>query len=283
MSTTFDRASFILSALVAFLYVYFLPGDVVLRSVIVFGQAHFLISYIYRNKSGRLDAKYIAKFLFLCVTLGLTCAYIYFHLAWFPVIIFVTLMAFVLHYFFDELKISNLNIENRLFGGLAAFFAFATTFVRMIFHVEGTPLYLFCVLSAFFSVLFTYFLFSKTENRAGQVKIFIFFLLNVVVPIYLTFSSGGVDIFKISGFIILFHYIRWYLRYLERFRGTTELDLYFDFIIWTHIFIVLVYFEYVLSPDVGILYGFYSPLYFYAWTLVHIILSIRKDDYQLLL
>jgi len=282
MSTTFDRISFLVSALAAFLYVYLLPGDVVLRSVIVFGQAHFLISYIYRNKSGKIDKTYLLKFLLLCVFLGFTCAYIYFHLAWFPVIIFVTLMTFVLHYFFDELKISNLDIDNKLFGALAAFFAFASIFLRMIFHVGPTVLYLCCVLSAFFSVLFTYFLFSKTENRFGQLKVFLFFLLNVSVPIYLTFN-GGVDILKISGFIILFHYIRWYLRYFERFRGTAELDLYFDFIILSHIFVILAFFEYVLSPNVGILYGFYSPLYFYAWTLIHIILSIRKEDYKLAL
>lgn len=280
LSATFGKISFVICALAALLYVYLLPGDVVLRSVIVFGQAHFLIAYIYRNKVGRIDKPYIFKFLALTISLGLACAYIYFHLAWFPLLIFVTLTAFVLHYFLDEIKISGLETQNRLFGALAAFFAFCSILLRLIFSVHGTILYLCCVLAAFFSVLFTYYLFSEKKDRQTQIQVFIFFILNIIVPTYLAFY-GGVDIFKISGFIILFHYLRWYLRYAERFYKTPEFDLYFDFVIWIHIFIILTFFQYVLSPDVGILYGFFSPLYFYAWTLIHIILSVRKNDYVL--
>lgn len=102
------------------------------------------------------------------------------------------------------------------------------------------------------------------------------------VPLYFAFY-GGSNVYQISAFIIMFHYIRWYLLYFVKLHGTPEQRVFLDFVIWVHVFVVLTFFQYSLSPGVSVGYAFYSPLFFYGWTLVHIILSIRKKDYAIAL
>jgi hypothetical protein len=275
-----DLICLITSSVAALLYVLYLPNDVLLRSVIAFGQAHFLISYIYRLKSGKMDRAYVTNFLLLTVILGFALTYVYWHDVWFPVVIFVTLTIFVLHYFLDELLIAKVPAQNPAFGAFAAFFAFAAVFAQLLFSAGPLVLYTLTALTALCSLFFVYYLFSDSGDRLMQGQVLLFFLLNIGVPLYFAFY-GGSNVYQISAFIIMFHYIRWYLLYFTKLYGTAELRVFLDFVIWVHIFVMITFFQYSLSPGVNLLYGFYSPLFFYGWTLVHIILSIRKKDYAI--
>lgn len=275
-----DLLCLLISSIAAFLYVIYFPSDVLLRSIIAFGQAHFLISYIYRIKSGKFDRTYATNFLLLTIGLGLVLTYVYWHNQFFPLVIFVTLTVFVLHYFLDELLIAKVPAKNPIFGALAAFFAFSAVFARMLFMAGPAVIYTCAALAAVCSLFFIYYLFADEADRLMQVQILVFFLLNVGVPLYFAFY-GGSNMYQISAFIIMFHYIRWYLLYFVKLYGTAELKVFLDFVLWIHIFVIITFFQYALSPGVSIGYAFYSPLFFYGWTLVHIILSIRKKDYAI--
>ncbi|MBP9757050.1 MAG: hypothetical protein KBD06_00460 [Candidatus Pacebacteria bacterium] len=277
-----DLWCLIVSIIASLLYVIYLPNDVLLRSVIAFGQAHFLISYIYRLKSGKMDRSYITNFLLLTIGIGLVLAYVYAHTAWFPLVIFVTLTVFVLHYFMDELLITRVPAKNPVFGAIAAFLAFAAVLAQMLFGTGPAILYALTGLTAFFSLFFVYYLFSEEGDRITQTQVLIFFLLNIGVPLYFAYY-GGSNVYQLSAFIIMFHYIRWYLLYFVKLYGTPELRIFLDFVTWVHVLVIVTFFQYSLAPGVSFGYLFYSPLFFYGWTLVHIILSIRKKDYQIAL
>lgn len=282
MRNRIDLICLIASVAASLLYVIYLPNDVLLRSVIAFGQAHFLISYIYRIKSGKMDRAYVTNFLLLTIGIGLALAYVYSHEAWFPLVIFVTLTVFVLHYFLDELLIAKVPAKNPVFGAIAAFLAFSAVFAQMLFHTGPTVLYALTAATVFFSMFFIYYLFGEDGDRVVQGQVLVFFLLNIITPLYFAYY-GGSNVYQLSAFIIMFHYIRWYLLYFVKLYGTPELRVFLDFVTWVHILVVITFFQYALEPGVSIGYVFYSPLFFYGWTLVHIILSIRKKDYAIAL
>lgn len=272
------QLGFFLSAVLAFLCVYFLSGKEILYAFIVFGQAHFLIAYFYANKSGKIGRPYLLKFITLAIILWGICSYAFYHVELYPLVIFVALITFVFHYFNDEFKLCGFSVKNKLFGAIAAAFSFAAVFATQIFFVGPAVVYFLGSISIFFAIVFIRQMLSeKSDDKQAKYQSLLFFTFNIILPLWFAINRN-IDVYTVSGFIVLFHYIRWYIYYLERFKGP-ELSFYLDVIFWDHILIVLLFVLYVLSPKSGYLYMMFNPIFFYGWTLIHILLSVRKEDY----
>ncbi len=94
------------------------------------------------------------------------------------------------------------------------------------------------------------------------------------------FLIVDVSIYKIAGFIILFHYARWYLYYFKKFTDY-EKTYYARAVIICNALSITGFFLYTQFNIFEFLFVIYSPLFFYYWTLMHIFLTMRKTDFKM--
>ncbi len=270
-----------------FLVTLYVQQKTLLFFVIIFGQAHFIISYFYRNKAGKIGGSYLRLFSFVSLVVGLLAFYVYKNNYFFPYWIFFTLVIFVVHYILDEFKLNEgeLVLNNRVLAVSATVFSFMALFLEKIFEISNINIQILLFLITF--IFLFLFLFSNKKNifklTKGVNVILFFLLLNVIIP-FILLSFPKVTIIHISAFIILYHYIRWYIYYYQKFElnnNHDELYFYLDTVMWVHAFVFMLYVQYSMSPNSGVLFYVFTPLFFYAWTIIHIIMSVRKTDYNL--
>ncbi len=277
------NTSILCAAFISFAVSYLLPEYQILSSVIFFGQGHFLLAYIYANKYGKITKTFLAKFVILVGVLGALCFYFYAHYLFYSIFLFLTAILFTFHYSSDEFKLAGLSlIKHKFLLTLAVVCSFLSFFLERLFHVPHAVAFAIGGGGVFISLSLFYIFNNKHVNKTQQKKplsFSVFYILNLVVPPTLLFFDS-VSATQVLGFIIIFHYIRWYI-YYATFLKNNDLDFYFDVVIWSNMFILATYIQYVIAPQAGILYLFYDPLFFYAWSIVHILLFLRKEDYLL--
>lgn len=275
-----NNATFFVTAIALVLFAIFtLPQKTLINTIIVLGQAHFLIAYIYANKYKKIDKKYIYKFFTLLLIFG-SFSFLVFSdgsSSFFDLFLFSTLSVFVFHYFSDEFKISTAKIiENRKIGTISVLLSFLALLLVTVFKILSPIVYLITAVSLVLGGYFAFSFFKNKNLHVNDVLFFSFFLANIFVPIYWTYF-GSISVYSVAGFIILFHYTRWYLRYLDIFSGSI-LKEYLNVVLWCNVFFGLLFSWYYLSPSSGILFLLFNPIFFFGWTLIHIVMSIRKED-----
>ncbi len=273
-----DFLSLIFVSCLSLFFVLSLSFNGSLYAVIVFGQAHFLISYFYKYKKGGLDNNFLYRFLYLFVILSLLSFFIFKNIDLLNFWMIVTLSIFVVHYFNDEFKLAGLEeTRNKIFATASVFFSFLSLFLNKIFHVD----IFYSFILSLFSVLFSaYFLkdFNKLNNNKNKYLFSLFYFLNIIIPFILIFNKNVLN-HHVASFIIFFHYLRWYLFYAFKFKKS-ELSSYLNHVLYFNIFVLIIFFLY---SEFGFkfLYFMFSPVFFYGWTLLHIFLFIRKSDYSI--
>ncbi len=284
----FPTLIFFLILLSTFLVIFFVQQKTLLFFVIIFGQAHFIIAYFYRNKAGKIDGSYLKMFSYVSVIVGLLAFFVYKNVYFFPYWIFFTLIIFVTHYILDEFKLNEgeVILNNRILAVGAAVFSFTALFIKKIFDISNININ-FLLFSASLLLLISFLATNKKSifKFTKELNITLFFLLlNIVTPFTLLLFSK-VTIIHISAFIILYHYIRWYVYYYQKFElsdNCQELYFYLDTVMWIHAFVFMLYVQYSISPNAGVLHYIFTPLFFYGWTIIHIIMSVRRSDYFLI-
>jgi hypothetical protein len=268
------------STLTAYFLVFLLDSRVLLWVVIVLGQGHFFVSYFYLNKIGRIDHQYFKKFLFLLFFFGFICYAITFEMRYFDWFMFFTSMIFVLHYFYDEAKLSRVKPgRDTVLLFLPVLISFVLVYLVKYFEVTYIDPYFVLGTVSVFALLGLY----KVWDDGVHGRQFLFFYcLSVFLPLSFLFMPN-INVVQISSFIILFHYVRWYLYYYEKFstnESKKDLEDYINIVLWVNLLVVLLFTLYSLDPKRGFLILLFNPLAFYGWTCIHIFLSMRKTDFQ---
>jgi hypothetical protein len=265
------------------IFVSFLSEMAALTAVVVFGQAHFFISYFYTHKGGKMTAKYLKKF-FATIFLVFACAlYVFTHPQYFNLWIYITMMAFVVHYFFDEYKLQATEaVVSKYIAVSGLLVLYGYVFGVKLFDTQlSMP-----VLVSFFSVTVAAVMVWYSRQRSPRsflLQTVIFFLLHISFLLVASISSE-INEYHISALIVLHHYIRWYVYYYDIFskHDHVGLERYIDVILLFHLFVFVLYYQYTLNPSAGFVQFLFNPVFFYAWTLVHIYMSVRPSDYRLL-
>ncbi|MCW3109396.1 MAG: hypothetical protein JWQ09_3902, partial [Segetibacter sp.] len=132
-----NTIGFALSVAAAYLCVFYLPYRSILYIFISLGQAHFLISYLYTHKAGKINNGYLLKFTASLFLVGFFSFYVFNHTDFFPILIFITLLLFSSHYFNDEFKIGEIGVvSGRLFSQVAVLLAFVALLLSKIFLLQ---------------------------------------------------------------------------------------------------------------------------------------------------
>lgn len=277
------------SIIFLFLVLFSVPVYTIIPMVIVFGQAHFIIAYIYSAIVKKINSSYALKWMLYVILFGtlamLSLAYSSSsNINTLAVWIDFTLFIFVIHYTLDEFKLNGFDAEmkHRYLAGLGVAFAFLGVIVTKLWNFPPN-IYSVSTLIPAIILIALFFKINSPKKFLGTqsgIAVILFIALNLIIPT-LTLLTPSITIYHISGFIVIYHYIRWYIFYFNRFSSNKAyLEYYLDIILWVHFLIFILYFQYRLAPFAGFLFYFFHPAYFYAWTMVHICLAIRKEDYK---
>ena len=272
-----------ISTLLALFLVRVFNDNQILVLLIVLGQGHFIMSYFYTNKAGKMNSEFRKKFLILISILSIICFYIYQNKQYLDVLAFFTGVLFILHYYNDEIKIQSIK-RHRFFllGSLASMLAFAGVYANKLFYIYNPSLYILSLLSFVIFFYFSYLVMKNKEDLGNNNVLYLIFFtfLNCYVPTILI-SNSAVSVYQIFGFIIFFHYFRWYIYYANIFNDNKQsLYFYFKTIFNVHFLLTALSFQYSLTRYGSFLVFIFNPIFFYGWTIMHILLSIRKTDYQ---
>lgn len=248
-----------------------LPVDLVVTLFIVLGHAHFALAYLYKYKAGKLSLMYFASLL------AAFSASVYFFSVdrWPEMLIFLAGAHFWLHFAFDEsfLFKEKLGYMSTV-ASLPFFLTLIAFLIQSLFYKEvlwPTALLALCIaLSAFgLLALLRAFSASRIYMLALGSAIALFLLIYPDVPLE-----------RVAGFLILLHYAEWYAEYVVKLASKPKVLGRFAFdVLSINAVVALLYVAFVSFPEVSFLAIFFHPLYFYAWTLLHTLSSIRVADY----
>lgn len=260
----------ILAAAITLPVLYFLTPANLSLAFIALGQGHFVSTYIYQARAGKLSRRYIQSYLIIAILLfG----------AWssqavdYKLLQAFTSLYFMAHFLFDESFLAGeLAVKQRLPQVLPPFIAYAG------FILEGhwgypviTPA---IAISALLAV-------AGFRYSSSPARPYFLLLLAIVYSIFITGSFRGYDnLVYLMATPILYHYAHWYLHYLFRYiPDRTRLSHYMTTILAVNAVLIITFFIWRLSiPYSGWLGILFSPNYFYLWTILHITFATRPQE-----
>lgn len=246
---------------------------------VVLGQGHINLTYLDHARKGRLTKTGVVLFF-----VALLAAFAALSLNTLLFILFVSVF-FLLHNFFDDMRL--LKDPNRPY-------ALAAT----------APLLTFLVLASSDSLLGTalldgaalplfaaHILVSIAVTITGHLRPSAYLLYVVgtgflLMGTYQIFPEIGSE--RLFAFIILSHYINWYWHLYKKFGpdALKERRVYVRDCVVANAFIIAAFAGFILvygsagAATVNPVYTlFYTPSFFYVWTLMHLLVTFRRADY----
>jgi hypothetical protein len=291
-----------------------LPALEIQEAIIVFGQGHFLACYYYQYKYRQIDRAYLQRY-FLCLVLIFGAYYLYPNLF---LLVTAASIYFVIHLSVDErflwkdppnlqrglalmpfLLIYTGLIVDSIFVGQVTFknsgwWAAAGEITVPILGTWITPYGLMAAGAALLGYLI-YIRMRPSRMEPHDV----YFLLGAAVLAVLYVSGHAPSHYYLMGSIILFHYSSWYIHYLVKWKDdeAKRSRYILDMIVvnalvfglyavyrWMPQALDVAYFPREIYPfkDPGhgnALAYFFSPGYFYLWTLMHFVSTARRSDW----
>lgn len=249
------------------------PRDMLI-AFIVFGQGHFIAAYYYQWRAGKLTKVWLTYYI-VGATILFTLAYM---TQAFEIIALVTMIVFLLHHFQDEVLLfgkerSLIRTLEQLgpvlmFTALTAdaIFGTGTAVPTGVAVLVLAVVYLGCVLLKGY----------RPDSLSAYLALVTAGLL------YLAFSHTNLHIFVLSGILILTHYVCWYVHFYYRFRhDEARVTSYVRDMVVINALAVAAFWFFRTTPLLTPLFiAFFAPIYFYIWTILHIVSSIRLSDYR---
>lgn len=249
---------------------------------IVFGQGHFLLAYLYQFKAGKITKKYVGVALASLVLISTT----YFIWPHERALVAVTTIYFLIHMLFDEMYLLRLPMElgrsplhvGRLLEMCPIFFLYSARVVEALFSRfsggETDPGRVAMVLSWSALLLLALLLVSGSYRLDVRSA---YFLAGGGILIWASYSGWfyNVPTGKLTGFIIIYHYLCWYFHYFLQIQERSRRRTYLNRVVIVNALILSLYF---LFGQDGLGLVLFQDDMFYIWTLLHLITSTRPGD-----
>ena len=253
----------------------FVPLEV-LDVYIILGHAHFMLSHLYLAKAGKATRKNVFLFLVSLISLFVVA------FQWPNAFTLFVASFLVLHVYISEIKILNIRLNFWYLSLMLAIMMLNGAWLTNAFwQIDLRP----DLMSYFFlsagSVVFAWYLFRRKTIEINAF--FIFLSLILLAYIGLELSGNPPSPYKTYGFIVITHYMTFYVLYIRNFYkvGSEKLKTFVNEIFILNIVIIFGYIivTMFLGQD-NLLYKFwYMPISFYVWTLMHFLTTLRKSDY----
>lgn len=246
---------------------------------IVFGQGHFVITYLYQWRAKLITKQYII--LYLLIGSGV---FWFINEATSAVILLVTSIIFSVHYYFDEARIlagNNTSISFLLLAPSIAVFNSYLLFEKFQFDIFIPVLAVSIILLGVALYRFG----ARTVIRKDVVCT----QLSTLILTFIYLANFPVPSEVILGVIIIHHYCTWYIyQYLKLRNDVSRLGTYVTDVLVINVLIISGFVLYTGGVGQNLLQYFYFPEYFYGWTILHIIftaptlLTVLKSRFQTL-
>ncbi|MFN8613449.1 MAG: hypothetical protein U0931_38275 [Vulcanimicrobiota bacterium] len=263
--------------------VFFLDWRSVILAMILLGQGHFLMAYLYQGLAGKITRGYALRYLFW---LGLIVAIYWSHP--FPSgLTAVATIYFAVHMALDEFYLTRLPLRlrespmhlGRWLEMLPLIVTYAAAVSDAVLSRGAWP--------QFPALLGP----SLMVSGLAYLAYFMLIWLRGYRPdwrsCYFLLAGASLDVAaklgwlylipapKLSGFIILFHYFCWYIHY---FLSLPSASLKSVYLLRAAVVNGLVFSLYAGLGQQGLGWVFFQEQNFYIWTLLHLITSTRTED-----
>lgn len=245
------------------LALYLLPQQFMFAAMIVGGQAHFLMAYLYQYRAGKMSQRYLLLAFSIATLFGM---YFFISGAFFPLYFLVSLF-FGIHFVIDEVTLHD---ESWSFMKVSTVVGFVVLFMAFVIHLVFPILYTLFAILTFnaVGVLVRLMLYSQ---RPSPVEWYLWFLEALIV--LMVFAAIPIPFMLITSFVVILHFTNWMVGYGVRLRDDVARRRNY----WLETVVSFV--------GIGILYVLFSSLYeplfnlffelgaYYAWAIAHIVLS----------
>lgn len=246
-------------------------------ATVVFGHGHFLGAYYYQWKAGKMTPTWLILFF--------GAALILFSLAIYSKSIELfaigTSILFFVHHFQDEVTL--FGKERSLFRSLEQLqpiLLYSALAIAAIF-VSPIPFALVCIAAVF---LVAYII--AIALRAYKPDILSIYFLGIAAVLYaLWFFDVALTSRSLLGSVLLFHYVCWYVHFYFRFAQNPERQRSYIYdMIGVHVIVFVAFAMIYAIPGASIpLEYVFGTIFFYVWAILHIVFSVRLQDYRTLL
>lgn len=244
-----------------------MPSFYLTKAVVFFGQGHFLLSYLYQWKGGKIGLRYSLSYVGVAAFLLALISMVPQPEQWLPV---VAGILFSVHLLGDELYIAGIERTRLVMVLMGAFIAlYALVLISSAFMLTVPAM---LVLLCLAPIL--YIAYRRTIEEAWTFLEMIV-MLGVAHFVYALFTEArSKEVFVIFAFTIIAHYVRWYLFYWSKLSERLELRaVYVRDVLVVHALLAALFLAYFIEGYKGPMSVLFDPTLFYAWTIVHIIFS----------
>lgn len=241
-------------------------------AVVILGQAHFLLAYLYQYKAGKINARYIIKYAIVFILL-FGSYYLY---GWSALLSTSAGFYFVIHFLYDE---RHLMSEPTSFEGWLRLCPLIVICTPHLFLLYG--LNFFEPAKSISLLLAGLYITSRITSKKAITVQDIYFLIIFITCYFMVFSLKDPSQTQVLNFIILVHYGNWYLNYLVKFRSKPVAfkTLSYEMAICNALMLFLFYYYSIQPTPIlsGFKYFFHGD-YFSLWTLMHYLVTFRSSD-----
>ena len=262
-----------ISITIVILALIFLSPQNMLYLFIFAGQAHFLASYFYQYRVGKINKSYLSLYLIGIVLLWA----LFIYQRRFDLLILFAGVIFLFHFLQDEIFISEKKYS--IFTSLEIIPIIIIFSGFVIDIVLGTKMILYFFLLSLSFFIF-YFLFAYVK-RYKLNYLSSYFILGTLLLYFLYFLEVSIPLEFLLGSIIILHYSDWYIHYYFKVKDDKkERSLYLKSMFIINFAVLALFLVYFFSNSNNVLFYFFSVYYFYLWTLMHIFSNVRLDAYR---
>jgi len=242
-------------------------------SMIVIGQAHFVMTYHYKYfRAGKPKPVLLGYVIFF----GMFAAFWLLSGRALNPFIFVAITFFLVHNFFDDMKLMG---EEQNIANFTATLPITVSLACYLFDFQfgthgGDTLQFYAFAAGSVLLLFT----LMTNRKPYPLYVS---ALGVVVPFLI--MAGTFSTMNLLVFFVLIHCNNWYIKMGARFKATdkTQFRRYLRDVALYNAGCAGAFFLCVNVPALEpVRYAFFSERGFYCWTLMHLIFTLRADDFK---
>lgn len=250
----------------------FLPRDFLHPLIVIMGQAHVFMGYYYKFGSVQGMTDYKSR-IFLLLTLSVP-VYVLAYSYTAPMIFCVAVL-FVIHHFFDEMELFDVNQTTANMLSITPLFAIMTVYLCDVEFDTG----LYPSLKEIFLLISVGTLVYTVLRNNNP---FALYMTGLATALALFFYLSRLDDIHIIFAVAISHYVNWYvhigrklhMRDKKKFSGYMRDVVVFNGII-VGLFFAAQYFAFLSFANIVL----FSVPAFYASTLLHCIAMYRPDDF----
>ncbi|MGE5540708.1 MAG: hypothetical protein ACM3TU_00255 [Bacillota bacterium] len=246
-----------------------LPARYFFLSFVMLGQGHFLMTYLYQWKGGKIGWRYLALYVPALLLLGYLATYV----IPLPALLLVTGSVFALHFFYDEARLYAR--DNSISLGVVWYPAllFFLVLVKLVYGIDVFPA---IIIGTLLFILQTARQEGKPEPHSSTHRYMLVFATFLLV---LLLAPAFMSPTAVLGAIILYHYMSWYVHYFFRLRDAGRpLRPYLVNGVTVNVVVIALFIGFMVlsGPGQNALGLIFGEQYFYVWTLLHILFASNE-------